>query len=396
MISLLLALAATPALAQRILYQNDLSLNSNATSAILLPESVTGTEAASACEAYNEQPLASVTADLQDQLNYLVFRGELTNSSRIHVGGGSASPALRFARRQTASCQAYSVGNVTTDAIDCATTGVSDRNERKPFRILTRSPSQPVLCTNSAPPTEYGLTGSPTHAAGSEVSAGSSSASFQGYRDARSFRFLGVPFAQPPTGDLRFAGAQPYSGGYSNYSALSLKSGCIQERSSLSSGNTTEFSEDCLYLNIFTPVLSGSGNASLPVAFWIYGGAFVSLVAVDSFLSSRAGAPADPASITDKRQQRRSRVRIVHTHLALTGYSHATHRYDGGNMASRGDVVVVTTNYRLGALGNMASAALNGSQGISKLQCADIPIPPSDIPFCSRPNRGSSMGPAAH
>ena len=124
MISLLLALAATPALAQRILYQNDLSLNSNATSAIFLPEAVTGSEAASACEAYNEQPLTSVTADLQDQLNYLVFRGELTNSSRIHVGGGSASPALRFARRQTASCQAYSVGNATTDAVDCATTGV--------------------------------------------------------------------------------------------------------------------------------------------------------------------------------------------------------------------------------------------------------------------------------
>jgi hypothetical protein len=65
-------------------------------------------------------------------------------------------------------------------------------------------------------------------------------------------------------------------------------------------------------------------------------------------------------------------------------------------MASRGDVVVVTTNYRLGALGNMASAALNGSQGISKLQCLGIPMPPSDIPFSSRPDRGPSMGPAAH
>ena len=42
-------------------------------------------------------------------------------------------------------------------------------------------------------------------------------------------------------------------------------------------------------------------------------------------------------------------------------------------MASRGDVVVVTTNYRLGALGNMASAALNGSQGISKLQYPKTP-----------------------
>lgn len=41
-------------------------------------------------------------------------------------------------------------------------------------------------------------------------------------------------------------------------------------------------------------------------------------------------------------------------------------RYDGGNTASRGDVIVVTLNYRLGALGNMASGSLNGSQGISK------------------------------
>ena len=40
--------------------------------------------------------------------------------------------------------------------------------------------------------------------------------------------------------------------------------------------------------------------------------------------------------------------------------------YEGGNLASRGDVVVVTFNYRVGPLGNMAGPALNGSQGISE------------------------------
>lgn len=49
-------------------------------------------------------------------------------------------------------------------------------------------------------------------------------------------------------------------------------------------------------------------------------------------------------------------------------------RYDGGNTASRGDVIVVTVNYRLGALGNMASSSLNGSQGISKSMIEASPV----------------------
>jgi acetylcholinesterase len=52
--------------------------------------------------------------------------------------------------------------------------------------------------------------------------------------------------------------------------------------------------------------------------------------------------------------------------------------YDGGNMASRGDVVVVNVNYRLGILGNMASASLNGSQCISKAALVLLPYDSSD------------------
>ena len=109
--------------------------------------------------------------------------------------------------------------------------------------------------------------------------AGRGDDSFLGYRDARSFRFLGIPFAQKPLGDLRFANAQPYNESYNNITALAFSPGCIQDESGGlgGSGNGT-YSEDCLYLNVYTPQLPvASSNASaLPVAFWIYGGAFTS------------------------------------------------------------------------------------------------------------------------
>lgn len=181
-----------------------------------------------------------------------------------------------------------------------------------------------MLCTNSAPVTRPGGI---NVTSGSLVTASRNGTSFNGYRDARSFRFLGIPFAAPPVGSLRFLGAQPYNGSYSNVPATAFKSICIQNPSASYGTNP---SEDCLYLNVYTPVVPStdgapaSGNTTgLPVAVYIYGGAFVS------------GAGSSPV-------------------------------YDGGNLVSRGGVVVVTLNYRLGLLGFMASQTLAGSQGISE------------------------------
>ena len=70
-------------------------------------------------------------------------------------------------------------------------------------------------------------------------------------------------------------------------------------------GSTLEMSEDCLFLNIYTPACD---DARRPVLFWIHGGAFVN------------GSGATPW-------------------------------YDGSSLATRADVVVVTINYRLGAFG---------------------------------------------
>lgn len=124
------------------------------------------------------------------------------------------------------------------------------------------------------------------------------------YRDFVSWRFLGVRYApQPET----FTYSTVYDG-VGNFSALTTGSERIQ--------TTNEGSEDCLFLNIWTPYLPAHGGATSksklkPVMFLIHGGAFTSGTGSDS-------------------------------------------TFDGGNLASRGDVVVVAINYRLSTLGFLA------------------------------------------
>ncbi|HTU59218.1 MAG TPA: carboxylesterase family protein, partial [Polyangiales bacterium] len=88
--------------------------------------------------------------------------------------------------------------------------------------------------------------------------------------------------------------------------ATSFSPSALQARSKIVSSSVPEpFAEDCLYLNIYTPA---ADNAHRPVMFWIHGGGF----------SFGAGGEL---------------------------------LYDGGRLAERGNIVVVTINYRLGALG---------------------------------------------
>ncbi len=122
--------------------------------------------------------------------------------------------------------------------------------------------------------------------------------------------FRGVPFAAPPVGPLRFRPAQPVVPWAGERSAERF--GCISHQ-----GNGLEIAmppptpaqdEDCLTLNVWTPACDG---ARRPVLVWVHGGSF----------TSGAGS-------------------------ALF--------YRGDHLARRGEVVVVTINYRLGALGWLA------------------------------------------
>jgi para-nitrobenzyl esterase len=143
--------------------------------------------------------------------------------------------------------------------------------------------------------------------------------------------FLGVPYAKPPLGELRWAPAQKPEPWQRVRAAKEFGKRCAQPELSLY-GNTGSEDEDCLYLNVWTPDLE-SGRR-LPVMVWIHGGDHV------------VGSSSDYVSKADK-----------------------TWLYDGELLAER-DVVVVTLNYRLGVLGFFAHHELrekgdkSGNQGL--------------------------------
>jgi para-nitrobenzyl esterase len=127
-------------------------------------------------------------------------------------------------------------------------------------------------------------------------------------------RLLGIPYAAPPVGSLRWQPPQPPESWSGVRSALKPGPRCIQHApyGELEPANQA-FSEDCLYLNVWTP--EPSAGAKLPVIVWIHGGEFF------------AGSGTEP-------------------------------RYDGARLAARG-CVVVTLNHRLGVFGFLGHAGLS-------------------------------------
>ncbi|KAK2029886.1 carboxylesterase [Colletotrichum zoysiae] len=173
------------------------------------------------------------------------------------------------------------------------------------------SATNPVLCMQTAP---FSNGVSQDNTERWQVGAHSNNEDVLGFRDRNSFRFQGMRFA---TKTERFAYPEMYRGSAGNVTALEFGSPCYQGFGS----------EDCHFLNVYTPFLPrnrGVDGGLRPVMFWMHGGAFTS------------GFGSDPL-------------------------------FDGGNLASRGDVVVVTINYRLGTLGYLAldDGETNGNFGLA-------------------------------
>jgi para-nitrobenzyl esterase len=134
--------------------------------------------------------------------------------------------------------------------------------------------------------------------------------------------FAGIPYAAPPVGPLRWQPPEPVQPWSGLRDATRPGARCIQDtENDAERGHDT--SEDCLTLNVWTPP---SSKEARPVLVWIHGGAFIN-------------------SSSDE--------------------------YDARRLTSRGDIIVVTVNYRLGALGFLAHPALGPAGRVGNYGFAD-------------------------
>lgn len=136
--------------------------------------------------------------------------------------------------------------------------------------------------------------------------------------------FLGIPYAEPPLGELRFAPPQPViKTGIIN--ALSFAPSCMQQFSNSSTIYTAKVpqflinggqSEDCLYLNIWAPLTNNQGpqELALPVFVYIPGGGFTS------------GGANSPYKIPDKWIQRtQSHIVVIMKYELVAQYIPLAH-----------------------------------------------------------------------
>ncbi|EIN11150.1 alpha/beta-hydrolase [Punctularia strigosozonata HHB-11173 SS5] len=304
------------------LYQNDLDWPTapDHSGAILL-EPRNNRAAVSSCEALGETLLVPngtfFKSDVNSLLSYLNFEGLFPTSQEFWIatksGGGSCQTISKGADIRDTSCE----------------------------RVL------PALCSQSAP---FRPSGDQDKDPRFELTISAQDLTVTGYRDHLSFRFLGLPYGNPPE---RFTYSTLFSGAQKVFNATNFGSQCVQ-----TGGGG---SEDCLFLNIFTPFVPGPGtpkSALKPVMFHIHGGSFTSGSANDA-------------------------------------------TFDGGNLASRGDVVVVDINYRLSTLGFLAleDGVTNGNFGIADMTVALAWVQKYITSFGGDPDRvtifGQSAGAAA-
>lgn len=124
----------------------------------------------------------------------------------------------------------------------------------------------------------------------------------KGFKENDTASFLGIPYAKAPVGKLRFKPPVSLDAWQEVLDATKFSASPAQSQSPMFQGDA---SEDCLYLNVWTPE---GGRPNKPVLVWIYGGGF-------------------------------------------EGGSASTEAFSGAGLSNRGDTVVVTFNYRVGLLG---------------------------------------------
>ncbi|KAH9941610.1 carboxylesterase from carbohydrate esterase [Epithele typhae] len=296
-----------------VLFNNDLDPGtvSGRPSVLLLSSPHTHGSASSACAVLGETLLPDNTTFIKDNLVPLLrfqeFERNFPSSQKFWIA--SKGPV----------CQTVDAKGDVSSSVVCLG-------------------SLPVLCTQSA---TLGAAAKPA----TSFTVQSKNLTITGFRDQASFRFFGIPYADPPE---RFTYSTPFTGN-TTLNAQSFGPACVQT-------GETGTSENCLFLNIFTPFIPSPGSRTplKAVMFWIHGGAFTN------------GMGSDPT-------------------------------FDGAALTSRGDVVLVTINYRLSTLGFLAldDGVTNGNFGLADQVMALDWVREHIAAFGGDPNRITIFGQSA-
>ncbi len=146
---------------------------------------------------------------------------------------------------------------------------------------------------------------------GTDIETETSYGTLVGKRHQGVDRFLGIPYAKPPAGNLRWEAPQPPNAWGGKYYTYSQRKGCVQGGTPTSSFGSIE---NCLYLDVWAPSTPGPH----PVMVWMHGGGL------------------------------------------LTGSSNDAH-WNGAVLALKQNVIVISINYRLNYLGFLAFPQMQGS-----------------------------------
>lgn len=218
------------------IYQNNLNASDdvNHIGAILL-DPMTSSAGAKACAALGESliteaSLKSHAADFFHSLSYLEYSKRVSPTQSFYIADGVVTVHEGIGSLQFGP-------------------------------VAHGNPQLPVLCTQSS---SQNSASNAVATSSNEVTISSNSNTYIGFRNQKSFRFIGVPYANP-TG--RFEYSTPYSAKGQTIQATAYGPICLQEYAPTSS-------EDCLFINIKTPYVPKAGSTKnlRPVIFSIYGG----------------------------------------------------------------------------------------------------------------------------
>ncbi|KAH6634767.1 Alpha/Beta hydrolase protein [Chaetomium sp. MPI-SDFR-AT-0129] len=195
----------------------------------------------------------------------------------------------------------------------------------------------PILCTHTAPVSSSSLD---DNAATWHVQQTVGSKVLTGYRDYHVWKFRGIRFADTPA-RFTYSHVADFDAGKKGEVVNATKAGadCSQPIGEVTSGS----SEDCLFANVWTPYLPPSG--------------------------------AGEKGLVGKKQEGTTKLKPVMLYLYGGGFTSGSGKNtntDGTNLAARGDVVVVSVNYRVGSIGflNFNDGVHNGNYGLSDMVTA--------------------------